>query len=299
MAQHDVYIYGMTVLSTIHLLDGSYPAANEYREIRKTFVMPGGEAGNAAVVLAAFGIRPKLDGSHLGSETHEAVPAYLTSRGVDCSLLQQVPDFPGWRDLVLCDGQTRTVFGSFIAGLFGGRRLWSVPDEQAIREARCVALDPFFGKESVLAAELCIRHGVDYVTIDCGPDSAMAHGARAVIVSQEFIDREYPKADPEELLQRYRASCRGLVIFTFGARKILCTSPGTVRAEVAPYRVEVVDTLAAGDSFRAGLVYALLSGMEELRCVQFAAATAAVVCTRFPSVHEPPTLREVEDMMGA
>ena len=49
----DVYIYGMTVLSTIHLLKGPYPAADTYQEIEKTYVMPGGEGANAAVVLSS------------------------------------------------------------------------------------------------------------------------------------------------------------------------------------------------------------------------------------------------------
>jgi sugar/nucleoside kinase (ribokinase family) len=31
----DIYLYGMTVLSTIHLLDGSYPEADNCREIKR------------------------------------------------------------------------------------------------------------------------------------------------------------------------------------------------------------------------------------------------------------------------
>ena len=37
----DVYVYGMTVLSTIHQLRDRYPAADTYQEIQKTVVMPG------------------------------------------------------------------------------------------------------------------------------------------------------------------------------------------------------------------------------------------------------------------
>ena len=48
----DVYVYGMTVLSTIHKLKGDYPKADTYQEIEQTFIMPGGEAANSAVVPA-------------------------------------------------------------------------------------------------------------------------------------------------------------------------------------------------------------------------------------------------------
>jgi sugar/nucleoside kinase (ribokinase family) len=298
MPPHDIYVYGMTVLSTIHLLDGPYPPANSYREIKQTHVIPGGEAANAAIVLAGFGWRTMLDGCCLGEQTHEPVLQHLAARGVDCSLMTRLPGFIGWRDIVLCDGSTRSVFGWFIADLFGGRRLWTVPSELAIRQSKCVALDPFFGAESAQVAELCVRHGVDYVTIDCRPDSPVARNARAVICSQEFLDREYPKAEPAELLAKYRAACRGLVIFTFGARSILYASPQTAQALVPCYKVKVVDTLAAGDSFRAGVIHALLNGMDEERTVRFGAATAGVVCTRFPGVQEPPTLNEIADLMA-
>ena len=42
----DVYVYGMTVLSTIHQLKDDYPEADTYQEIEQTFLMPGGEAAN-------------------------------------------------------------------------------------------------------------------------------------------------------------------------------------------------------------------------------------------------------------
>ena len=103
----------------------------------------------------------------------------------------------------------------------------------------------FFGAESAKVAELCVRHGVDYVTIDCRLDNPIAQNARAIVCSQEFMDREYAGAEPGELLERYRRACKGLVIFTFGARSILYASAQTPRAEVPCYKVEVVDTLAA------------------------------------------------------
>lgn len=33
----DVYLYGMTVLSTIHLMAGPYPKADSYQEIKETY----------------------------------------------------------------------------------------------------------------------------------------------------------------------------------------------------------------------------------------------------------------------
>src|SRR5512145_3248191 len=107
----DVYVYGMTVLSTIHQLNGPYPAANTYREIQDTIVMPGGEGANCAVVLQNLGLQVTLDGCYLGEVTEEPLLDYLIPLGIDCSRLKFLPEFPGWRDIVLCDGHSRTVFG--------------------------------------------------------------------------------------------------------------------------------------------------------------------------------------------
>lgn len=295
----DVYVYGMTVLSTIHLLKGSYPAADTYQEIDKTYVMPGGEGANAAVVLSNLGLSTMLDGCYLGQETAVSLLTYLRQKQVDCSLLTEKPDFIGWKDIVLCDGASRTVFGWFNAHFNDERELWAQPNETAIQQARCVALDPFFGSASAQVAELCRQHNTNYVTIDCKWDDPIAQHASAIIVSKEFIEREYPEETVTHLLDQYHNACTGLVIFTFGSREILYMESGMQRPlSFKPYTVDVVDTLAAGDTFRAGIVYGVLQNMTASETVRFAAATAAVACTRFPSVHQPPELAEILELMN-
>ncbi len=300
MTQNDVYVYGMTVLSAIHLLKGSFPAADTYQEIQETFVMPGGEAANCAIVLSNLGIRVALDGCYLGEQTEKPLLHYLNDRNIDCSNIPQEAGFDGWQDIVFCDGEHRTVFGWFVANLFGGHRLWTIPSEDCIRDAGCIALDPFFGDQSALVAELCRKHNRDYVTIDCRFDSPIARHARAVVCSREFLDREYPQTDYSTLLDRYREACIGLVIFTFGNRDILYSSPSLGHRLTCPsFHVNVVDTLGAGDTFRAGVVYGILKGMRDDETVRFAAACAAIACTRFPSVRQPPGMEEIQGLINS
>ncbi len=295
----DVYIYGMTVLSTIHLLKDKFPNPDSYQEIQDTFIMPGGEAANCAVVLSNLGIQVSLDGCYLGAETEKPLLKYLESRNIDCSKMKREDNFDGWRDIVFCDGNNRTVFGWFVANLFGGRRLWTIPSETAIKKAQCVALDPFFGKESLLAAELCRKHNKDYVTIDCRWDNFIAQHAKVIVCSQEFLDREYPNGDYKKLLDKYRDACGGLIIFTFGSKDILYSSPKKGHQLMfTPFVVKVLDTLGAGDTFRAGVVYGVLKQMPDDEIVRFAAACAAISCTRFPSVYQPPKMEEVLELLN-
>ena len=296
----NVYIYGMTVLSTIHQVQGRFPVAEGYGEILQTHVIPGGEAANAAIVLQNWGLNTQLDGCQMGADTAGPLTTYLTARGVDCSRLTTNENFPGWRDIVFCDGPSRTVFswfGNYFAQSASDEKLWTEPDEESIRVARCVALDPFFPGASVRVAELCRKHGIDYVTIDCKWDTDLAQEARVLICSKEFIQNNYAGADPAWLFEQYRQMCGGLLIFTFGSDGLWYGTPKVRRKTVGAYAVPVADTLAAGDSFRAGVVYGLLNSLPDEELVRFAAATAAVVCTRFPSVAEPPTLSEIRALM--
>ena len=299
MNNADVYLYGMTVLSTIHQLKAKFPSADGYQEIIRTFVIPGGEAVNSAIVLSNLDVPVTLDGCFLGDSTAEPLRAYLKKRNVDCSLLHHQPGFPGWRDIVFCDGDTRTVFGWFVDYLFGGHKFWNKPSEQAIKSTKCVALDPFFGSESEEVARLCQKHHRNYVTIDSRFDTVIAKGARAIVCSREFLDREYPGVEYETLLRQYQSNCAGLIIFTFGSRPVLFASAGKAIQTFHPYPITVVDTLAAGDTFRAGVVYGILKGWSDLEVVRFASATAAISCLRFPSVYEPPTLAEITELMNS
>jgi len=294
----DVYVYGMTVLSTIHRLKGPFPQADTYQEITQTTVMPGGEGGNAAILLSHWGLTTQLDGCMFSEATAKPLLAYFDRYGVDCSLLPTPPDFTGWRDIVFCDGESRTVFGWFQQHFSGKRRWWTEPSEASIAAARCVALDPFFGATSQRVAELCVQHGTDYVTLDARWDDALAQNARAIACSKEFLESAYPGADYGALLEQYRRACRGLVVFTFGSKEMLYAAPEMEHPAVLPtYPVTVQDTLAAGDTFRAGLVYGVVKGLSAEATVRFAAAAAAVACTRFPSILEPPSLAEIDTLM--
>ena len=142
MAPLDVYLYGVTVLSTIHRLADPYPEADGYGEIRETHILPGGETGNAAILLSSFGLSVRVDGPVLGSLTRDGILNSFRKFGVDASGLKIDPDIPGLQDLVLIDDQTLTVFGRF-GSFFSDKRKWTEPDRESVRRATVVSIDPW------------------------------------------------------------------------------------------------------------------------------------------------------------
>jgi sugar/nucleoside kinase (ribokinase family) len=89
------------------------------------------------------------------------------------------------------------------------------------------------------------------------------------------------------------------VIFTFGNDLFWYARPDETIKSFQPYSIDPVDTTGAGDSFRAGVVYGFLNGWTVDKTIDFAAAVAAMTCTRFPGVLNSPTLDEVVDFMDA
>lgn len=64
------------------------------------------------------------------------------------------------------------------------------------------------------------------------------------------------------------------------------------------FMVDVRSTLGAGDTYKAGCIYALLHGMSDEETVRFAAACSAVAIIRFPLPLNPPTLEEVQALLA-
>lgn len=299
MSKHDIYLYGMTLVSTMNLLEGEFPEADSYSEIKKSYVLPGGETGSAAVVLASLGCSVKLDGNHQGNKTESILKTYLVDKfGIDMSSVYTDSEFDGLQDMILIAGNTRNCFGVFGAYFNDKVKRWNAPRKEDIENADTVGLDPFFMEQSEQVAEYCHELGKKYVTIDCKPEWLVHRYSEIDVVSNEFIQQNYAGQDIEELFRKYVENTDGLVIFTFGAREIIYGRRNQPIKRFTPYRVKVESTLGAGDSFKAGATYALFKKMSDDDIVKFASATAATVVSKFPLSLNPPTLEKIAELMN-
>ncbi|WP_404386130.1 5-dehydro-2-deoxygluconokinase [Knoellia locipacati] len=71
------------------------------------------------------------------------------------------------------------------------------------------------------------------------------------------------------------------------------------RVEVAPFPVEVVNGLGAGDAFGGAFVHGLLAGWDLRRVLEFANVAGAIVAGRLECSTAMPTTDEVEDSLRA
>ncbi len=296
---HEVYMHGQVLGTHSFLLRDSFPEPDEYSEIKAKYFLPGGETGTAATVLASLGISVKIDGTHIGTQVAPLLREFYRDKSVDLSSLFFDPDYEGLMDYVLIAGLTRSPMGVFQA-LYepGAKKRWSMPKEEDIAGCCVAGIDPFFLEETQAAAELCVRHGKPYVTIDCTHDTYLHRHCAVNVVSKECTGAAaYQGKSMEEIYGLLSAETDGLVIITRGEKEMLYGRKGQPMKRMKPFSTEVRSTLGAGDTFKAGCIYGLLRGLTDDELVRFASACSAIAISRFPLPLNPPTLKEVEKLI--
>ncbi len=298
MKPHAVYAYGVVSSSKLYRIHGPFPAPEGYAEIEEVRHMTGGEAANSSIVLSRLGVQVKLDGNSIGDdEDGRRTKGLLSGYGIDTSRLPLRKAYEGVKEVVFAAGTTRTIFGTY--GRLLEEAAWNQPRESDVAQAKVVCLDPFFSRPASRVAELAFNSSIPVVTVDCMYDDPLLKHVSAVVIAESFIKQNYGNRDSKALFREYQAATNGLAIFTFGNAPIWYARPDETIRHSQPYSIDPVDTTGGGDSFRAGIVYGFLKGWNDDKVIDFAAAVAAINCTRFPGVVNSPTCDEVADFMSA
>lgn len=295
---HEVYLHGQVLGTHSFLLKGEFPQPDAYSEILERYFLPGGETGTAATVLSSLGVSVKMDGTHIGKEPAALIRTFYADKTVDLSSLCFDQEWEGLVDHVLIAGAYRTPLGQFQRLYEAGVKRWNDPREQDIMDCHVAAIDPYFNESTLLAAELCVKHHKPYVTIDCKHDTYLHRHAAINVLSHECTDGDYKGHTLEEVYTMLTDNTEGLVIITAGEHGMYFGRKGRKMRHMPAFQVDVRSTLGAGDTYKAGCVYALLHGMTDEETVRFAAACSAVAITRFPLPLNPPTLEQVQALLA-
>ena len=297
---YEVYMHGQVLGTHSFLLKGEFLQPDEYSELKAKYFLPGGETGTAATVLSSLGASVKIDGTHIGTEVAPLLKEFYKDKTVDLSSLYFDPDYVGLMDYVVIAGLVRSPMGVF-QSLYeeGAKKRWNMPKEDDIAGCKVAAIDPFFLEETQTAAELCVKLGKPFVTIDCRHDSYLHKHCAINVVSKECTGAEqYKNKSVEEIYKLLTDNTDGLVIITRGEKEMIYGRKGQPMKKMRPFSTQVKSTLGAGDTFKAGCIYGLLHGMSDDEIVRFASACSAIAISRFPLPLNPPTMQEVKELMS-
>lgn len=290
----EVYLFGQILGTHSFMLGEEFLRPDEYFEIKEHFFLPGGETGTAATVLDSLGVSVRMAGTWIGTEVAPLIKSFYENKKVDITPLKLWEEDKGVMDYVIITGKVRTPMGRFQTLFSSGKRWWNIPNEDDIKDCKVAAIDPYFGAESLLAMEICMRHGIPYVTIDTRHDSPLHKNAAINIISHECTDIQYPGMAVEEVMALMQKETDGLTIITQGEGEMIYARKGEEIYRMEAFKVDVKSTLGAGDTFKAGCTYALLHGFSDEDTVRFASAASAEAISVFPLPLNPPTLEGIK-----
>jgi len=118
-----------------------------------------------------------------------------------------------------------------------------------------------------------------------------------VVFSSECLRATTGQDDLAAGLMRMTAHSNAFLAVSDGAGAVRYVAGGTVKS-LPVFKVDAVDTLAAGDVFHAGVALALAEGRDEVTAMRFGSAAAAIKCTRFGGSMGAPKRAEVDALLA-
>ena len=290
---------GMAVLDEVFRVE-RFPAANAKTQASAFMSMVGGCAANAAVAISRLGGRAELVAA-LGAPSGDAIGDRILAGLADEGVASRV---------VRVAGATSAV-SSVVVDAAGERMIATRCDEKlfaataddppaVVADVDAVLVDNWLPD---LIVPICIaarRRGLPVVVDGDGPmpeASELVKLATHLVFSAEALRATTGLDDPGAALMRIGAHTPNFLAVTDGANDILWRD-GDALCRMAVFAVRVEDTLAAGDVFHGAFVLALAEGMREIAALRFAAASAALKCTRWGGGAGAPRRQEVEALLA-
>lgn len=299
IATWDVVGVGANSVDHVLVLPDEIPSLSLSTKIRlrAQSVRCGGQTATTLATCAALGLKTKYVGVIGGDEDGRRVRDALIRRAVNVTHLVE-RGASTQRATILVHPET----GARIVLWDCDRRLALRADDiplEALGRARIVHVDDVDEAAALEAASAARAAGVP-VTSDIDHVSDRTEELLATVTypifAEEAAQRLTGLLDPERALRALRRRHAGVLCVTLGERGAMALEGDQLHCQPA-FPVTVGDTTGAGDVFRGGFIYALLRGWTIPHILEFAAAAAAVSCTRVGALDGAPTLEDVEDVL--
>jgi ribokinase len=280
------------------------PAPGETLHGRSYKLGLGGKGANQAVAARRLGSDVHFIARLGADDFAEAAARELSSYGVATDLILRDHDgATGIAIINVGEGGQNTI------SLIGGSNLRMDQSDVArgrdhLAAARVLLLQLEVPLAAGLAAAAIVRAGGGIVVLDPAPApkgglSPDVLAAVDVVTPNEVEAGLILGWQPASLDDGLKAArdlrARGVAtaIVKLGARGLAVASAGG-EGLVPSFKVEAIDTVAAGDTFNGSLAHALEQGMDLMAAARFAAASAAISVTRRGAAAAAPNKAEVE-----
>jgi len=264
-------------------------------------VIAGGKGANQAVAAARLGSSVSMLGRVGKDSFGDLLVDNLKSNHVDAQLVQRDDASTGTAIIIVdSNGQNSIILSAGANGKVSAEDLASFPDHKLLLLQLEIPL------ETVLSAAKRAHENGLRVILNPAPAQVIPTELVALadfiipnetelslLTGMDVKDVSSTEQAAHVLLQRGAKS----VIVTLGSKGALIVS-NTQVTHVDTYKVNVVDTTAAGDAFIGGFATALLKNKSLEEAVRYGCACGALATTKFGAQPSLPTKEEVDIFMS-
>ncbi len=268
---------------------------------------PGGKGANQAVAAARLGGNVRMVGRVGDDAFGEQLIGKLQAEGVDTTHVKHRPEAPTGVAMIMVDSN-----GENSIVVTGGANHYLTPDDifplaELFAEADVVVLQLELPLPTVRAAVEKARRQDCRVVLDpapmprtlpdelCSVDILSPNVCEAeALTGTRVVEERVEKNVALELVQRGAKAG----VLKLGSRGSLVVAADGHFYRVNAYKVQVVDTTAAGDAFTAALAVATGEGRNLHDSAKFATAAGALACTRLGAQAAMPLRSEVAMLMA-
>lgn len=277
---------------------GEFPQADTKTMATEFVTVGGGCAANAAVTIARLGGRASFAGPLGGPAGMEAIGdrllASLAREKVDCSGCVRVR-------------RVSSSISAIFVNACGERTIVNHCSDR-LRAALPKNVDRLVDSVDVVLADnrfpefvwpICKAARQRDIPIVLDADKPTRTSDRLfklashIIFSSEGLRATVGSDDLAAALAIVGQQTRSFLAVTDGPNDVIWRDGEALR-RMSVFKIDSVDTLAAGDVFHGGFALALAEGQGVLEAMRFAAAAAAVKCTRFGGSAVAPSRAEVD-----
>lgn len=261
---------------------------------------PGGKGANQAVAAARMGARVTMVG-RVGADAYGTeLRSVLSREGVDLTAVRAaagistgvalitVDESGGENTIVVAGGANQRVSKEDVEGVAG-----------LIRSADVLLMQLEVPLEAVAAAAKLAHAAGRRVVLNAAPAQPLPpdllNAVDVLIVNQgeaAQIAGASTDSDPIDLAKRLQAKGVRAVVITLGAEGALVAEGGATN-QLPSARVDVVDTVGAGDAFCGSLAAMLAAGTPLLEAAKVGCIAGALAATKLGAIPSLPTLDAV------
>jgi|SRR6187402_257570 len=289
----DLVGVGLNATDTVISVE-KFPAVGSKVEFHAVNVMPGGQTASTVVACQRWGMSTRYIG-RVGDDAAASLHREaFAAAGVEAQTVP-VANCASQQSIIILDSTgERTILHK------RDERLALSPADlkrEWIVNARMLHVDGWDTEAATVAARWAREAGVQ---VCCDLDQLypgveeLISCIDYVIASADFPCRLMGEDDIEKALKAMHREydCK-LSAATLGHDGVLAWDGETMHYQAA-YKVPVVDTTGAGDTFRAGFIYGLQQGWQLDHQLDFACAAAALNCTALGARGGIKTLDAIE-----